>query len=85
MVTEHTWKEFRENGLLWWVNMVLHTFGWAIVLDVDKDTKEVKRAYPARVKFRGFAEKNNDEGYTKVTQYLKDNATELLGECEPLV
>jgi len=35
MVKKKTWKEFRETGLLWWINMVLHTFGWAIVIDIN--------------------------------------------------
>lgn len=29
MLTKKTWKEFRESGFLWWINMILHTFGWA--------------------------------------------------------
>ncbi len=53
MVTKKTWKEFRESGFLWWINMILHTFGWAIVVDID-DNGEITAAYPARVKFRGF-------------------------------
>ena len=81
MVTKKTWKEFRESGFLWWINMILHTFGWAIVADVD-DNGEVTNAYPAKVKFRGFGEKNNTEGYIKVSQYMKDNASELLEEAE---
>lgn len=32
---EKSWKEFRESGFLWWINMILHTFGWAIVVEVE--------------------------------------------------
>jgi len=71
MVTRKTWEEFRESGLLWWANMILHTFGWAIVLEIEDNV--VIGAYPARVKFRGFSEDINSEGYVKVTKYLKDN------------
>jgi 4-alpha-glucanotransferase len=81
MVTKKTWKEFRENGFLWWINMILHTFGWAIVIDID-DNGEIIDAYPARVKFRGFDEKNNTEGYIKVSQYMKENVSDLLEEAE---
>lgn len=81
MVTKKTWKEFRESGFLWWINMILHTFGWAIVIDVD-DNGEITDAYPARVKFRGFGEKNNTEGYIKVSQYMKENVSDLLEEAE---
>ena len=79
MVTKKTWKEFRDTGMLWWINMMLHTFGWAICLDVEEDGT-TSDAYPARVRFRGFSEKNNTEGYQKVSQYLNDNAEELMKE-----
>ena len=81
MVTKKTWREFRESGFLWWINMILHTFGWAIVVDID-DNGEITDAYPARVKFRGFGEKNNTEGYIKVSQYMKENVSDLLEEAE---
>ena len=81
MVTKKTWKEFRESGFLWWINMILHTFGWSIVVDVD-DNGEITDAYPARVKFRGFGEKNNTEGYIKVSQYMKKNVSDLLEEAK---
>jgi hypothetical protein len=60
--------------------MILHTFGWAIVVDME-DGKIIS-AYPARVKFRGFGEKNNTEGYIKVSQFMKDNIDELLNEAK---
>lgn len=81
MVTKKTWREFRESGFLWWINMILHIFGWAIVVDID-DNGEITDAYPARVKFRGFGEKNNTEGYIKVSQYMKENVSDLLEEAE---
>jgi hypothetical protein len=39
------------------------------------------KAYPARVKFRGFDEKSMSEGYIKISQYIKDNANALLKEA----
>lgn len=54
MVNRKSWEEFRNSGFLWWVNMVLHTFGWAICVSMEDG--KVKDVYPARVKFRGFAE-----------------------------
>ena len=80
MVTKKTWKEFRESGFLWWINMILHTFGWAICVDFDNG--EVVDAYPARVKYRGFIENNNTAGYIKVSKYMKENASDLLEEAE---
>lgn len=79
MVNKKSWNEFRESGLFWWTNMVLHTFGWAIVLEIEEDGS-VSDCYPARVKFRGFDEKNNTDGYVKVTEYLENNIEELKKE-----
>ena len=39
MVTKKTWQEFRDSGLLWWINMILHTFGWSIVFEISKRGK----------------------------------------------
>lgn len=66
--------------MLWWVNMILHTFGLAIVFDMEDG--EIKDVYPARVKYRGFREKNNTEGYIKVSKYLNDNSEEILKEAK---
>lgn len=79
MVTEKSWEEFRDSGLLWWINMLLHTFGWAIVFEFDNKEKAI-RVYPARVKFRGFAEEINTDGYQKISEYMKRNSDELHNE-----
>lgn len=81
MISRKTWKEFRETGLLFFINQVLHVFGWAITVNVD-DNGEVTDAYPSRVKFRGFGEESIDKGYAQVTRYLKDNIDDLLKEVE---
>ena len=81
MITKKTWKEFKDSGLLWWINMILHTFGWAIVFSVKEDG-EIKDIYPARVKFRGFDEKSNTKGYINVSRYIKDNSNELFKESK---
>lgn len=80
MVNRISWKKFRDSGMLWWINMILHTFGLAIVLDIEDE--EVKDVYPARVKYRGFGEKNNTEGYIKVSEYINKNAGILLDESK---
>lgn len=77
---EKSWKEFRDSGLLWWINMILHTFGWAIVFDIEDN--EIKRVYPARVRYRGFTEKDNSNGYIKVSEYIKRNADGILKESK---
>lgn len=80
MVDRKTWKDFQEAKLLWWVNMILHTFGWAIVL-VQEEDGSVSEAFPARVKFRGFNEESNTEGYIGLTNYLKQNIDKLTEEA----
>lgn len=79
MVNKKSWMDFKNSGLLWWINTILHTFGWAIVLEIG-ESGEVVSAYPARVKFRGFSELNNSEGYEKVSEFMANNAEELLKE-----
>lgn len=79
MVNEKSWGEFRSSGMLWFVNRILHTFGWAIVLSVEEDGT-VSSAYPARVKFRGFDEKTETDGFTKVTRFMCDEAESLMDD-----
>lgn len=80
MITRTAWDDFRKNGLLWAVNSFLHLFGYAIVLQYEDD--EIVDAYPARVKFRGFSEKVNTDGYIAVSKYMAANAGELLEEAD---
>lgn len=63
-------KEFRESGLLWFINMQLHAFGVALSVDIDEDGNETSLK-PNRTIFRGFSEECNSEGYKKVTTFMK--------------
>jgi len=81
MFEEKTWTEFRNSGLLWFINQTLHLFGWAIAMDVTEEG-HVKRVYPARVKFRGFSQERNTMGYAQVSNYLRDNVEQLAKEAE---
>lgn len=78
MVKRKTWKEFKKTGLLWFINTILHAFGWAIVLEMEN--KEITDVYPARVKFRGFNENSNTKGYQKLSKYMKDEGQDLYEE-----
>lgn len=80
LVEEKEIQEFMNIGLLWFVNSIIHVFGWAIVVECDDSTKLPIRMFPARVKFRGFDEKNNTDGYIRVSKYMKENASALLSE-----
>lgn len=79
-VTEKSWKELKDIGLLWLINSILHLFGWAIAYEYENG--DIKRVYPVRVKYRGFDEKTNTEGYIKVSDYLRRNIEELYGEAQ---
>lgn len=81
MVNKKTWKQFQDSGLLWWINMILHTFGWAIALNVNEEG-EITDAFPARVKYRGFGEKENTDGYIRVSKYIKENVDDMVEEAE---
>jgi hypothetical protein len=81
MVEERTWDEFGSAGLFWFVNMIIHVFGWAIVTLRDKNSGEIVRVFPARVKFRGFGEKDTTEGYRKLSMYIMDNINQLVDEA----
>ena len=80
MMTKKGWKEFKDSGMLWYVNRLLHVFGWAIVLEMNGE--EVTNSYPARCKCRGFRRKYEEEGFKKVGNYLKNNSEELYNEAE---
>ncbi len=76
-VKEISGQEFRDTGLLWFINTILHMFGLAITWNPDTD--ELKAAI---VRYRGFEVKNNDQGYKKVSEYLKNNIINLEKDCE---
>ncbi len=78
MIDKRTWKEFQDTKLLWWINRILCTFGWAIVVELDG---EFLSAYPARVKYRGFDEKSESDGFIGLSEYLEDNISQLSQEC----
>lgn len=81
MVQVKTWDEFREAGMLWWINVILHTFGWAIAVELNENGK-VASAFPTRVKYRGFDEETNTEGYKKVSGFLAKTALQLKKEAD---
>ena len=71
-----SWNEFRNDGMLWFINMILHTFGYVIVVDKN-DEGEIINAYPAKTKLRGFDEESNTRGYQNIARYIKDNAERI--------
>lgn len=55
-----TWEDFDRTKTLWWINRILHTFGWSIVLEYN-DGKVVD-AYPARTGWLGFSREVDEAG-----------------------
>lgn len=75
MVEKRNWEEFREAQLLWWINRILHTFGWAIVVQLSDDA--IVEVYPARVRFRGFQEEYETAGFIGLTKHLRSTIEDL--------
>ena len=70
-MTTATWQEFLDTGMLWYVNRLLHVFGWSIVFEVDDDDV-ITRVWPSRTTWKGFPEAMEREGYAKVEAHLRD-------------
>lgn len=79
MIRKKTWEEYRDTGLFWFINMILHAFGWAIVL--VKDDGKIIDVHPARVRFRGFDEDSNTIGYKNVAKYMKEESDQIFKEA----
>jgi hypothetical protein len=75
MVDKKQWEDFQDSGLLWWINRILHTFGWAIVLVQEADGS-ISSAYPARVSYRGFSEADDEAGYARVARHMNEIAND---------
>ena len=63
--SQASWEQFYDSGLLWWVNRILMTFGWVIVLVFSDDNSEVHDVYPARTKCLGFDAGTDASGLKK--------------------
>jgi hypothetical protein len=81
-VTPKTWQDFRNSGMFFFINSILHAFGWAICIETDTETKEIVGCYPARVKFRGFPEDAQAEEHIKIAKYLAENSHEFVEDAE---
>lgn len=75
MLQRKSWEEFQEAGLIWFINRMLHLFGWAIVLKLNES--KIVEVYPARCKFRGFCKDVEERGFKNLTNYLAENAAVL--------
>lgn len=81
MITKKTWNEFRETGLLWYINTILQVFGWSLILEIEEDGT-IRDCYPVRTKFRGFSEDIITKSTKKINQWMIDEGKMLLNEVE---
>lgn len=80
MIEKRDWQEFRDAGLLWWCNRLLHLFGWAIVFEFNDG--RVVDVYPARCRFRGFSGECEDDGFRQLTKHIAENTDRLLSDLD---
>lgn len=68
-----TWEDFRDAGMLWFINRQLHVFGWVLKVVVSIEAGEKGKAigvFPERTTFRGFSEADESAGYHQLRQHL---------------
>jgi hypothetical protein len=78
-IREASWQEFRDAGLLWWVNRTLHLFGWCLVFE-GLAGEPPSRVYPARTSYRGFSGETEKRGFARLTAHLATEAPGLLAD-----
>lgn len=71
------WQEFRDAGLLWWLNRQLHLFGYTITYTYDDD-KTLMDVRPTRTDCRGFLPTSEINGFIALHKYMNDNSENLL-------
>lgn len=71
------WLNFRNSGFFWFINQILHAFGWVIIIDIDDATAEIKNVYPSRTSYRGFSEETQARGMAKISSYLRENIVDI--------
>lgn len=77
---ESSWRSFLDSGMLWWANRILQPMGWVIVVVEDEDTNTITEVYPARTRYRGFSRDLDEEGFTRVSRWMKNTGAELLDD-----
>jgi len=69
---EESWLDFRNSGMLFLANQLLHVFGWCLVFEAPKgkSDSEPTRVFAARTKYRGFSEESTERGYKNLSNYM---------------
>ena len=78
-IEARTWNEFREAGMLYAANKVLHMFGWCLIFATD-ELSGCRYCYPARTRYRGFAPEPDRAGTQRLNQWMRGAAESLVKE-----
>lgn len=71
-LSERSWAEFDDAGMLWLVNRILRLFGWELVREETNNS-----VHPARSRRRAFNEADEQAGFERVTEHLGRTIDEL--------
>jgi hypothetical protein len=71
--TRKTWEDFEKAGLLWFVNRILHVFGWVIICVESTGTGEIEEVWPARTNMLGFTEEVDAASHEKFMAALHED------------
>ena len=69
-IEKKSWTDFRMDGLLRFVNMFLHIFGWTIIIEANDNGDSF--AYPARVTYDGFCE-NEETAFFRLGKFMAED------------
>ena len=83
-VTPYSISDFVNTGLLRFVNIFLHIFGFALSYSVnEKGTIEEEKGFRVlRVPYRGFSETSIMDSYVKLSKHMDIWHKELLEEAK---
>lgn len=69
-IEKQTWETFKQTGLLRFLNMFLHIFGWCIVFEMTDE--KVTSVFPARCNFNGFTE-GDEVNFLKLRRFMRND------------
>lgn len=73
-----SWDDFACSGMIWFVNRMLHIFGWGIVIERDQHYPfPITDVYPARTDALGFSETDDRESREIFINTLKEDRFSL--------
>lgn len=71
------WNKFRDSGMLWWTNRILHTFGWTIVYmyskEYNREDNELIAVFPDFTDNLGFPPEAEARGIKRFRNFIKED------------